>query len=72
MRRNPKLGFWLIAGHTKRGSRPAIDALFASNGWTFRGEDWVHKSLNQLADAPYEDDTSMMVAKLLKLGIVAD
>ncbi len=66
-RANPKVKFCLVAGHVVARSRQQLEERFRNEGWELRTERWIKDHLTEMADAPYEDDVAMMVAKLNKI-----
>lgn len=65
---SPRIVLCLAAGNIasdKAGrNRAALKELFAKNGWRLFDEDWLFERLTSLADAGYENDVGIMVAKL--------
>lgn len=64
-RPNPEVEYWLVAGHVAPKSRETLEELFKREGWHLRAETWLRDHLAGMADADYEDDVAIMVAKLV-------
>lgn len=66
---NPTLHYCLVAGKVQSpGDSEKIAALFSQRGWMFYDIAWIYAGLKSLAESRYEDDITMMVAKILQAG----
>ena len=62
--RDPKVEYWLVAGHIARESRLGLQRRFDSEGWILLTDEWIANHLKAMAGDAYEDDVAMIVAKL--------
>jgi hypothetical protein len=66
-RTHPILKYCLVAGKTRSDSdKKKIAALFLDKGWVFHDIDWIRERLKRLATSRYEDDITMMLAKIIQ------
>ncbi len=64
-RTNPRIKYCLVAGHIAKGNhRAELQKHFKQNGWLLYDESWLKAGLKELSASGYEDDISIIVAKL--------
>ena len=64
---NPKLKYCLVAGKVRSETdKKKINNLFENRDWVFHDVDWIRERLKRLTTSRYEDDITMMVAKIIK------
>lgn len=63
----PTLKYCLVAGKVYRMSdKENIKDHFKQREWLFFDDDWLKERLKVAADSQYEDDTAMVVAKIIQ------
>jgi hypothetical protein len=66
-RPKPKLKYCLVAGKAGTDSdKRKIADMFIKKGWVFHDIDWIREQLKKLATSRYEDDITMMLAKIIQ------
>lgn len=61
------VGYALVAGRIVRSSVEPLHGHFTANGWTLRDLKWIQEALRDLSGMAYDDDVTMMAAKLLHM-----
>ena len=66
VRGRPTLKYCLVAGHIAREyDRSELHDYFHKQGWILYDENWIKQGLDKLAKIGYEDNVSVIVAKLI-------
>ena len=66
-RSHPILSYCLVAGKVySEKDRENLREHFSNNGWLFYDNLWLKEKLKNAADSQYEDDTAMIVAKIIQ------
>jgi len=63
----PTLSYCLVAGKVYRESdKVNLQGHFSQRGWLFFDDSWLKERLKNAAESQYEDDTAMVVAKIIQ------
>ncbi len=68
-RSSPKVVLCLAAGKIKNSrDRDSLRTFFSRRQWELLDEEWIGDRVRKIADAGYEDDVAIIVAKILERG----